>query len=258
MMNLKKDDNKLNTRQIWLWIGVPVISIIINAVISDIQEKNGIISLIVSMVFLGLLILIIYCFYNRCIFLTVNNALQQQLYQELSSFAIEINERISNKNHILDTSKSQIGIIPEHELAEIERNGEYDEIWVISHDLSAELDSYVDIVPYNLQRGIKYKFFYQNTLQNDIRVEKLKKKNNHSKNAEYYKLKDEFFFIVANLDFTIYNPFSLVDNGRVGYIGLELPNSSELYALKVNDDLVDSISSTLFNNYLIDGDKYDT
>ena len=78
-----------------------------------------------------------------------------------------------------------------------------------------------------------------------MRIEQLKRKNDFSSNIEYYVLDDDFFFLVARFDFTIYDPYKTAATGRRGYIGLDLPDSNELVAVKVNDDLVDAIASKL-------------
>lgn len=239
-MNKKKDS--FSIKKIWLWIILPILSIIANAIVSDIQEANGIVSLIISLVFVAILLMILLFFHSKIIIDMTDGFYYYRLQKGIVDFSKELTQRLETREDVNDSSRNAIGIIPEHELAEMEATKWFEEIWVVSNDLSAEVGAYEDIVPKNLERGIKYKFFYQNTPQNGIRVEQIKRKNNYSPNAEYYCLKNDFFFIVANLDFTIYNPYS---DTRIGYMGIELPQSEELYAVIVNDDMTCAIATKL-------------
>ena len=100
-------------------------------------------------------------------------------------------------------------------------------------------------MPYNLQRGIKYKVFVTKNNLTTIILEQLKRRNGDSGNIEYYLLTDDFFFLVSKLDFTIYDPYKTSATGRRGYIGLDLPDCEVLYAAKVEDSLIDAIASKL-------------
>ena len=79
----------------------------------------------------------------------------------------------------------------------------------------------------------------------------MRAKNNCSKNIEYYVLDDDFFFLVSRFDFTVYDPFGVSSIGKLGYIGLSLPNQKELMAAKVDNKLVDAIISKLIIKYNI-------
>ena len=241
---MKDNNNGFSYRKIWLCIIVPVLSIILNALVSDIQESSGLLTLIVSLLFVAMLLTILLFFHSKMILNISSDIYTHDLQESVVAFSRELLQRIKTEQDISDSRIQDIGIIPEHKLAEIESTNIFEEIWVVSNDLSAEVGQYIDIVPNNLERGIKYKFFYQNTNQNSIRVAQLKRRNNYSTNAEYYPLSNDFFFIVTNLDFTIYNPFS---ETRVGYMGMELPQSKELYAVRVNSNLTDAIASKLLS-----------
>lgn len=240
------DKKSFSFKKIWVWVVVPILSIILNAFVGDVQEKNGLIALIISLVFVATLLAILFLFHSKMIIQLTENFYYFKIQKGIVDFSKELKQRLETQKDITDSTKHNIGIIPEHELAEMESSQVFDEIWVISNDLSAEVGQYANIVPNNLKKGIKYKFFYQNTPQNSIRVEQIKRQNNNSPNAEYYCLRDDFFFIVANLDFTIYDPYS---EKRIGYMGIELPNAEELYAVKVDRDLTDAIASKLLGYF---------
>lgn len=240
------DKKSFSFKKIWIWVVVPILSIILNAFVGDVQEKNGLVALIVSLIFVASLLVVLFMFHSRMIIQLTENYYYFKIQKGIVDFSKELKKRLETQRDITASSKHSIGIIPEHELAEMESSQTFDEIWVISNDLSAEVGQYADIVPNNLKKGIKYKFFYQNTPQNTIRVEQIKRKNKYSTNAEYYCLRDDFFFIVANLDFTIYDPYS---EKRIGYMGIELPDAEELYAVKVDRDLTDAIASKLLGYF---------
>lgn len=245
---MDKDKRLFSFRKIWTWIGIPILSVVLNAIVSDVQENNGLLALVISLVFLACMIAVLFWFHSKMIVRLTENFYYFKLREGIVSFSKELKMRLITQEEIADPTKQNIGIVAEHELASMEATQMFDEIWVISNDLSAEVGQYSDIVPNNLKKGVKYKFFYQNTAQNAIRVEQIKRNNNYSPNARYYCLHDDFFFIVANLDFTIYDPYS---DKRIGYMGIELPNADELYAIKVDNNLTDAIASKLVG-YLID------
>lgn len=138
-------------------------------------------------------------------------------------------------------------IISDKKLSEFERTCSCEEIWVVSNDLETEVDGglYAEVVPFNLERGIKYKMFVPKNHLTSIRLEQIKRKNGNSENIKYYLLTDDFFFLVSKLDFTIYDPYKTSATGRRGYIGLDLPDCEELYAARIEDPLIDAIASKL-------------
>ena len=50
---------------------------------------------------------------------------------------------------------------------------------------------------------------------------------------------------LEGMDFTIYDPYKNNRSGRRGYLGFLPPDSDEMYAIKVNNDLVDAVASKL-------------
>lgn len=222
----------------WTMIFVPLFALLINIILSEAQNVFGIKSIIISIVFLSALLGGIILVYKHLFLEQTDKYIMPKLEVALSQPLVEA----TFNDHIFEES-----IITDRKLSEYEKNCSCEEIWVISNDLSTEIDGglYADIVPDNLRRGIKYKVFVADGNTLSMRIEQLKRKNDFSSNIEYYVLDDEFFFLVARFDFTIYDPYKTAASGRRGYIGLDLPDSDELIAAKVNDDLVDAIASKL-------------
>ena len=128
-----------------------VIAFIINLILSEVQKFFGTRTLIIVVVFLGVTLLIIVFIWYKLLKETSKKLVLPILKETLS-------EQISSGRPLLSAGS----IICETDLAEFERTYpfcENAEIWIISNDLAPDLcgGQYVDIVPANLQRGIKYK-----------------------------------------------------------------------------------------------------
>ena len=225
----------------WLIVIVPLLTITANLILSQAQNDIGFVTILESILFLILLFVVFIPIYHKCniadidkiVYPRIEGAISQPL-QDSSSYEYLFCE----------------SIITDKALSEMEKTCNCEEIWVVSNDLQTEIDGglYADIVPDNLNRGIKYKIFVQKNNTTLIRIESLKRKHNNSPNIEYFLLTDDFFFLVSKLDFTIYDPYKTSSTGRLGYIGLDLPGKNELYAAKIGDDLVDAIASKLLEN----------
>ena len=236
-------NNKKNNRQFWSLILknwwaclMPVASLFLSMIISKTQSDVGTPNTILALVFVTILSIESTFF---CIII-VPKFTQEVV---LPRFKETVAQPRQGENDPFLTSS----IITDRQLSIMEQNCHFEEIWVVSNDLTTEMDGglYADIVPENLRRGIKYKVF---TPQNNItkmRIKTLKRKYVGIDNISFYYLTDDFFFLVSRLDFTIYDPYKNSKTGRQGYIGLDLPGSDELYEAKISDDLVDAIASKL-------------
>ena len=80
---------------------------------------------------------------------------------------------------------------------------------------------------------------------NEHRVEMLRNSCGHSSNLEVYYLSDNFFFLVQRMDIIIYEPMKSATDGRKGFIGLPLDGITDTYAVIMNSDFVDSVSTKL-------------
>lgn len=222
----------------WTLVVVPLLAFVANLVLSEVQESMGYVVILLSLAFLILLFAGIMLAHQK----VISDVLKKTVYPR---FEVAVNQPAldsGNYEHLFETS-----IITDRQLSVMEANCTFDEIWVISNDLATEIDGglYADIVPKNLERGIKYKVFSSQNNLTRIRMESLKKKYNNSPNVNYYMLSDDFFFLVSKIDFTIYNPYKTSATGRQGYIGMYLPDGNELYEIRIGDDLVDAIASRL-------------
>lgn len=219
-------------------IVVPILAFIANIVLAEVQNDIGFANVILSLIFLILLFLEIVIVIHKIL----SNNRRKIIYPRIEVAISQPVQDASSYEYLFKES-----IITDRQLSEMERSCDCEEIWVVSNDLATEIDGgmYADIVPSNLERGIKYKMFVPKNNLTSIRLESLKRKHKNSRNINYYLLTDDFFFLVSKLDFTIYDPYKTSATGRQGYIGLDLPDSDELYAAKIGDDLVDAIASKL-------------
>jgi len=145
------------------------------------------------------------------------------------------------------------GVIKDEDLAKFEEKIDCSEIWLVSYDLKTEFDDglYRNIVINNLQRNIKYKYFVAKTpgitvkIDNEV-VNKLPAECRP--NFEYILLESEFFFLVDNIDFVIYDPYNAsfaCNPGCKAYMSLHLPDSDVIYEAPMNNDLRDRIIARL-------------
>lgn len=233
---------------LWLYVVVPVLSLVINVFLAEVQNSFGMINIIMSIAFLVVLVFEVTIVNKKIFFKHANELL-------FPRFEVAFTQKpydIKNYDYLFEES-----IISDKKLSEFESKCSCEEIWVVSNDLQTEVDGglYAEIVPKNLERGINYKIFVPKNNLNSIRLEHLKRRNQKSENIKYYLLTDDFFFLVSKLDFTIYDPYKTSATGRKGYIGLDLPDCDVLYAAKVDDPLVDAIASKLLE--YIQKDKFE-
>lgn len=222
----------------WKLIVVPLLALIINIILAEVQNTLGFLNVIISIVFLSLLMIEIVIITRKY---TISE-LKKIIFPRIEIAIGQQPQETCNYDYLFEES-----IISDVKLSEFEKRCSCEEIWVVSNDLETEIGGglYAEVVPHNLERGIKYKFFVTKNNLTTIRLEQLKRRNGNSENIEYYLLTDDFFFLVSKLDFTIYDPYKTSATGRRGYIGLDLPDCEVLYAAKVDDSLIDAIASKL-------------
>jgi len=232
------DTKSENFKALLALIIIPILALLINIILSEVQDNFGFKIITISVIFITVVLLGLMFILNKLTNELICKNVMPRFEVTLSQPVIE---PISNYG------LCEGSIITDAELAKFEKNCTCEEIWFISNDLTTELDGglYADVVPYNLSRGIKYKVFVANNKTVAMRIEQLKRKNNNSQNIEYYILDDDFFFLVAKFDFTIYDPYKTASTGKIGYIGLDLSSDDDLFAVKVTDNLVDAIASKL-------------
>jgi hypothetical protein len=256
MKNNKENNELLNTmltekkvsfrvKIILITIIPPVIALLVSIIFAVAQDFIGYTTMIIVIFFLTIILFEVVFIKLILLNETTTNFIIPKLKDAFS-------ERRMDGRPALQAGS----IIFESELAEFERtypNCENAEIWIISNDLTPDLcgGPYVDIVPTNVSRGIKYKIFIAKSNTAEAKIVEMRMKNNDSKNIEFYVLNDDFFFLVSRFDFTIYDPYGVSSIGKLGYIGLDLPNQDELVAAKVDNKLTDAIISKLISQYRI-------
>lgn len=240
-MNSKKaNKKKMGFNQIWALIFIPVASLIINIYLSEFQEVYGKESIVISIALIFSIILILYV----CVCKVVNALNEHVAYHSVSDEIIKIAEDVSDRVLKRDVD----GILSDKALSEYEKNCDASEIWLASNELIEEEDGgeFFASVERNLQRGIIYRMFYVETPMSDMKVYQLKNSHNNHPNFHCHKVdKELFYFLVAGVDFCIYNPFCTSHTGRIGYIGVTLPATSEMYNFEVNNALISAVAGRL-------------
>lgn len=165
-------------------------------------------------------------------------------YVMKGQFDAHIKATIEKTREELENTNLPNGIYKEDQLALMERTGRFNEIWLISPDLSTEIEDgiYNGVVKSNLRKGTKYKYFVPKNDVNAHRVNIFWEDCNRNKNLEIYYLTNDFFFLVPDIDFAIYEPMS---KQRIGYMGLAIDCTSDRVAVSMNSEFVDALSSKL-------------
>lgn len=226
---------------------VPIIAFLLNLLLSEVQGSVGLGNILLSFAFLIILAMEVFF-------------VQKSIIKVLAKEIIYPRLKIAINQPVQDASTYeylfQDSIITDRKLSDYEKKCDVSEIWLVSYDLTTEMDGglYADVVPENLKRGIKYKYFVSNNKISVMRLEALKRKYTNNDNIKFYLLEDDFFFLVSQMDFTIYDPYKTSKSGRRGYIGLDLPDASDLYAARIGDDLVDAVAAKLIE-YIPPEDK---
>ena len=240
---IQAEQSSKQSSAIWMLLVVPVLSLLVNIIFSAAQDSYGTITIVVSISFLILLIaelsLISKHYLLRIARSRFTVLLEESINQEFDSSEPD--------DSIFDES-----IITDRQLSRFEESFAGEEIWVISYDLEPETDGglYADIIPANIAKGIKYKYFVPKSDSVAIKIAQLKAKYNNSANVEFYVLSDDFFFLVPKLDIIIYNPLKKSSTGRRVYFSLDLPNTEDLYEAWLDDSFADTISSRIYEKYI--------
>ncbi len=206
-----------------------ICTILLGLLISEVQTKIGLKSLIISLVFVNIIILSVLFMMQRPIVVT------------LKSYLDDFQESIESKSISWLKNTEQLA---RYEL----ENNNFKEIWLITSDLldDSQGGPFQTVVAANLRKGVKYFYFVPNTLEINARVLRLQKIYTAPKNLKFIYLPDSFFFLVPKLDIAIYNPVD--GNDKSAFLGI--PNSSDPnhYHAQVSTDFVDKLVGYLSKN----------
>lgn len=146
-------------------------------------------------------------------------------------------------------------IVNADDIAKLELNGDYKEIWLVTSDLATEIGdgSYSSAVFNNLlNTNIVYRYFISNTgianLRKERMIENSKKNGENNKNLFFYTLDDNFFSLVPNFDFSIYisNKNYIPRDGYMGYNAFQAEkNTVQKFEIKMQSEFVDAIYAKL-------------
>lgn len=233
---MENEHNKKVMETIGFAILFPIISIGCSFGVSYLEAKLGLLSTFLILLAVLLLSLVSVYFGGKAMAYIGRGSIDESVDASIKN----ILDRLSN-NIIMN------GICREEQLALIERTCTFSEIWLISSDLLTEINNgiYAGVVQKNLRRGTKYRYFVPHTPINELRVKMFRESCNKNKNLEIYYLSDDFFFLVPDIDFAIYEPLKSITDGKQGYMGLQIQGLNERYAVLMNNDFVDALASKL-------------
>lgn len=233
------DDEHINL--FWISILLPIISVLSTMGISFLISKIGVlwaVLVLISMVF----IVVIAEFLAIIIIRGTHGEKTDYLLDAVTKDAF-----ITSFRDIDVGIVGVHGVYPEEEIAQMELTNHFDSIWLISQDLMTEIEEgvYSGVVQQNLKKGIKYTYFVPKTPINDHRINLIKKKCGNNKNLRFFYLDDDFFFLVPQIDFAIYEPFKTSENGKKGYMGINIEGLSGRYEVLMNHSFLDAMIAKL-------------
>lgn len=222
---------------------LPILSVGCSFGINYLETHFG--AIITMLVLSSVLIIVPLSYYLAAIILS--NIWGETYDSEVAKQIKEI--QINNANNFIIE-----GIYRQERIAKVERTRFFEEIWVVSPDLYYEDVSDADglsdgaftgVVQNNLKRGITYRYFIPDKPSLRTRMDALLSLCNHSSNIRVYYYSDEFFFLVHGMDIVVYEPKKTPRQGRRGFIGLPLQQKSDVIALCMSDNMVDTIIAKL-------------
>lgn len=230
-----------NFNSTWMAILLPTISVAVTLFVSYLTERLGFlftIGVLLANLMVFLIVIVI-------TYILLKHICPQKLQKNI--------HRISKETKLQSYEKLNIsavgikGLYPESEIAHMEKNNYYEDIWLISHDLLTEINDgvYAGAVVNNLKKGMNYTYFVPQTLEIETRIKLLKQKCNNSKRLNFYYLDEDFFFLVPNIDFSIYEPKKSSKDGKIGFIGVDIDGLPGRYEAKMSDDFVDVLVAKL-------------
>ena len=236
-MSLESKDGKWHSLQnplsgLFAGILVVVIALIINFVQANIGLQTLLITAGIILVCLALPMLILSRFYGTKI---------DRLHVELSD-SIKRYGEYKTLDWVLTTT----------EMVNFEKNikiTKIPEVWVISSDLSYDLPpigDFCEAVARNIKKNIRYTYFVPESEQMKAQAEQLEKYHNNSKALSIKLLdKDSFFFLIAGLDVTIYNPHAEKGVERIAYLGIPIYGDERQYQIHANNAFVENLVGRL-------------
>lgn len=236
-MSVESKDGKWHSLQnplsgILAGISVIVIALIINYVQENIGLQMLFITAVIIVVCLTLPMLILSRFYGKKM---------DRLHSELSASLKRYGE-YKTLDWVLTTA----------EMVNFEKNikiTKIPEVWVISSDLSYDLPpvgDFCEAVARNIKKNIKYTYFVPEGVKMKAQVEQLEKYHDNSKALSIKLLdKDSFFFLIAGLDVTIYNPHADKGDERIAYLGIPVYGDERQYQIHANNAFVENLVGRL-------------
>ena len=120
----------------------------------------------------------------------------------------------------------------------VEADKSVKEVWIAPVDLAGDLGSgdFVDVVRNNIERGVEYVYFIPDNTARHSKVTALKGLYEDSPHIKVQPLNEDFFFLVKDFDFIIYNP----EGGpRSGFMGLPVDDGRGRWTARISDSLMD-------------------
>jgi len=251
----------MDKRSMFITIGVPVITIILSFVASELQNKVGLpVLLICALISIGLCLGVLFILSKIISEEIVSNDNKNSseiitlLGKKLGDDKLLMNTRDGvdfERKRIFCTSclkkrcKNKAG-------GKSKCKDYCEEIWLLTQDLEEDKEDgpYTQVVTENLKKGIKYRYIGPKDDAITAKSDDIKKNNNNDPNLFFHYLDKNFFFLSPKLDLSIYNPTKTRGAERRAFMGLPLEGKNERYQVPVSDDLITTIVGMVKNQII--------
>ena len=148
-----------------------------------------------------------------------------------------------------------IGYLTDHQISNKETSFSGTEIWVAVKNFSIDIEhqgAFHGVMPYNLNKGVKYKYFIPSTTKHDD-IERFRKYCEYSSNLEIYFLTEEYDLGPYDIGYTVYEPFGSEKCERKCYYDPIFNNRGALAGRRLIEDaraqeIVDSLNVFVKND----------
>ncbi|MBI4026525.1 MAG: hypothetical protein HY360_16180 [Verrucomicrobia bacterium] len=219
------------TENVWVAVIIPLLTIVVSFALSEMQSApsigwKGVVCAIILV--LGLYGIVVWWVRRPLI------GMLEELKSDLVLKHIQ-----TQQGWLLDAAQ----------LVSYERNVKAKEIWLITSDLldDSQGGPFMKVVSRNLQKNIRYVYFYSNTPENKARADAIRT-TQKSDLLKYVVLPDSFFFLVPKLDIVIYNPRGEGGLSQSAFMGIPVPGESNHYHAAVSLDFIHKIVGTLLES----------
>ncbi len=222
-------------------VTIPFLAMVLTLLLAEIQGRAG-------------LMLTVLGFSASYIVFTLTVYLVHRYYLDPANEVLAAIERKVDAA-LAELSAERTGwMVDNARLESIELDNSVEEVWIVSKDIAGDVNGgyFIEAVKKNLRRGVSYVYFLPDDSRSRGQVMALRSLHNEDAKIVVKYLREDFFFLVKDFDFVIYNPRKdSVEGHRSGYMGLPVEARYGRWQVQVTDSLIETLVGHL-NDYVSD------